>query len=129
MAASTTADLVIESVVRGHHVYKQIWTPLVGEELTLEREHHNIHDCYATTVIKDTMIVGRVPRQLSKAFWNFLAGGGLITCEVTGPRKKGKGLEVPCFYKLQGDRELISKLHKSNLYFVQLTFTLLPPLL
>ena len=48
----------IESVIRGHHV----WTPFEGEKLVLEREHHNSHDCYATTVMKDDVIVGRVLR-------------------------------------------------------------------
>ena len=28
---------ILESVIRGHHIYKQIWRPLVGEILTLER--------------------------------------------------------------------------------------------
>ena len=113
MASSGPVDFTVESVVRGHHIYKQVWTPVVGEELTLAREYHNLYDCYATTVNKDAAIVGRVPRELSKLFWNFLASGGLITCEVTGRRRKGKGLEVPCTYKLQGDEKLVSKLKKT----------------
>ena len=28
----------LESIIRGRHIYKQIWRPLVGEMLTLERE-------------------------------------------------------------------------------------------
>ena len=28
----------LESLIRGRHVYKQIWRPLVGEILTLERK-------------------------------------------------------------------------------------------
>ena len=27
---------ILESIIRGHHIYKQIWQPLVGEILTLE---------------------------------------------------------------------------------------------
>ena len=45
------------------------------------------------------MIVGRVPKELSKIFRIFMEGGGLIECEVTGRTKRGKGLEVPCMYK------------------------------
>ncbi len=96
MASSDHQVFTIDSVIRGLHVYKHVWTPVEGEELVLEQEHHNSYDRYATTVLKDGVIVGRVPRELSRVFWNFLASGGLITCEVTGSRKKGKGLEVPC---------------------------------
>ena len=41
---------------------QHVWTPFEGEKLVLEREHHNSYDCYATTVMKDDVIVGRVPR-------------------------------------------------------------------
>ena len=37
----------INSVVCGHHVYKDIWTPEIGEELTCRREVGNIHDLHA----------------------------------------------------------------------------------
>ena len=99
----------MESVIRGHHVYKHVWTPFEGEELVLEQEHHNSYDHYATKVMKDGVTVGRAPRELSRLFWNFIASGGVITCEVTGRRKKGKGLEVPCIYNLRGTKKLVSK--------------------
>ena len=38
------------SVIHGHHVYKDIWTPVVGEELNLIAEDSN--DKYAATVDK-----------------------------------------------------------------------------
>ena len=117
MAHSSSQELLdeftIDSVIRGHHVYKEIWTPFVGEELTLTQENGNCHDRYAITVEKENdMIVGRVPKELSKIFRIFMEGGGLIECEVTG-RKRGKGLEVPCTYKCHGSKQLISKLKKS----------------
>ena len=46
---------------------------LVGEELDLEREHGNSYDRYATTVKKGAVVVGRVPRELSKDFLVFLS--------------------------------------------------------
>ena len=35
--SSTTAELfTLESVVRGHHIYKRVWTPMLGEKLQIE---------------------------------------------------------------------------------------------
>ena len=113
MAESSSSYFTVDSVIRGHHIYKDVWTPYVGEELSLEQEHGNSHDFYATTVKKDGLIAGRVPRELSKLFWTFLSNGGQISCEVTGRRKRGRGLEVPCTYKIQGKDELVEKLKKS----------------
>ena len=39
-------ELRKDSVVRGHHVYKTVWTPVIGGELNLEREESNEHDEY-----------------------------------------------------------------------------------
>ena len=42
----------IQSCVRGYHVYKDIWTPSVGETLSCEREEDNTADPYAVAVKK-----------------------------------------------------------------------------
>ena len=36
--------------------------------------------------------------------------GGTGGCEITGRRKKGNGLEVPCIYSVYGPSELVKKL-------------------
>ena len=41
-----------ESVVRGHHIYKTSWTPVIGEELPAKREENNEHDEHAVAVRK-----------------------------------------------------------------------------
>ena len=41
----------MESVVRGHHIYKNVWTPFVGEVLHVEQEAHNPEDCFAVAVL------------------------------------------------------------------------------
>ena len=79
------------SVIHGHHVYKHVWTPTIGEELTLQQERNNRNDFYAVTAKKDAMVVGRVPRELPRAYWNCIQQGGHITCEVTAKRRKGRG--------------------------------------
>ena len=56
------ASSTFESIIRGHHIYKQIWRLLVGDILTLEREEGNNHDKFAVSLLKDATVVGHVPR-------------------------------------------------------------------
>jgi len=55
-----------ESVVRGHHVYKSVWTPFVGEILDTKREAVNSHDRRAVAVVRDSCVVGHLPQQYSR---------------------------------------------------------------
>ena len=87
-----------ESVVRGHHIYKDVWTPQLNEELQLQREPGNEHDRHAVAVVKSSTMVGHVPRTISRVCWFFLGRGGQIICRITGHRRYGNGLEVPCVY-------------------------------
>ena len=41
------------SVVKGHHVYKFVWTPVIGQELKTKLEEHNEHDKHAVAVLLD----------------------------------------------------------------------------
>lgn len=100
----------LESVIRGHHVYKAIWIPQHEELLGVAREDGNEHDHYAVRVFKSgTGTVGHVPREYSRMFYFFLQHCGIISCEVTGHRKKGHGLEVPCKYYLTGGEKMVMK--------------------
>ena len=101
---------VLNSVVRGHHVYKCIWTPSVGEKLPLVTEVGNLHDKYAVCIKKDGEIVGHVPRGISRTVWYFINHNGIGICEITGKRKHGVGLEVPCTYTFYGKQKLVDKL-------------------
>ena len=40
----------INSVVRGHYIYKDIWMPEIREELMCQKEVGNIHDLHAVAV-------------------------------------------------------------------------------
>ena len=48
-------------VVRGHHIYKSVWTPVLGEELECRKETNNSSDPYAIAVLKTAAIVGHIP--------------------------------------------------------------------
>ena len=100
-----------ESVIRGHHIFKYVWTLCLGEILLVGKEAGNHHDRYAVALLKaDRTPVGHVPREFSRNFWHYLSHGGKISCEVTGRRKYGKGLEVPCVYKFLGSEKLVKKM-------------------
>ena len=93
----------LQSVVRGHHVYKVVWTPVIGEELSVKSEENNDHDRRAIAVMKDREVIGHVPRELSKILYFFLRRSeSSVSCVITGIRKYGVGLEVPCIYKING---------------------------
>ena len=47
--------------MRGHHVYKEIWTPVIDEDLMCEREPSNSVDPYAVAVIKRLEFSGSGP--------------------------------------------------------------------
>ena len=79
------------SVVRGHHVYKNVWTPSIGERLQLRRQDDNDYDNHAVSVVKAKTIVGHVPREMLRTFWHFIMHGGSIRCEITGRRTLGEG--------------------------------------
>ncbi len=100
------------SVVRGHHIYKASWTPKIGEEHPLKTEERNDHDNHAVAVMKNDNVVGNVPRSISKVTWFFLKRSGKVTCRITGKRKYGVGLEVPCVYTYSGPSRIVSKLRR-----------------
>ena len=104
-------DFTVDSVVRGHHAYKSIWTPFLEEVLRVEMEERNKEDRYAVAILKDSgVVVGHVPCSFSKPFYFFLRHGGSIECKITGHRKFRNGLEVPCTYTLSGKPKYIKRL-------------------
>ena len=71
---------MLESDVRGFHVNRAAWTPVLGEELTAEKESSNSEDPFALKRGGET--VGHVAREISKIYWLFIHRGSL-TAEVT----------------------------------------------
>ena len=94
----------IDSMVRGYHVYKSVWLPVIVEQLVLEKEPAtaNPHDEVAVTMIKDSLIAGG-----PHFVWKFIhrSHGILLHDEVLSSavwhllyywEKEGrKGLEIP----------------------------------
>ena len=86
---SETEHLCFESTVRGHHVYKRMWTPLIGELLQTVAEAGNGHDRFAVAVEKDDDVVGHVPREISKVAWFFIQHGREVTWQKAEVRRPG----------------------------------------
>ena len=117
MASSVDEETyALESVVRGHHVYKACWDPVIGESLQVHCQGNNSHDAYAVATSRNGNVVGHVPIEFSRVTWYFLQHGGRISCEITGRRKISavalKGLVVPCTYTYFGKPVMIKKLVK-----------------
>jgi len=69
----------IDSAVRGFHVYKDVWSPSIHEQLRTTQELGNPEDEYAVAVVKDddssssttgTITVGHVPKEISRTCWS-----------------------------------------------------------
>jgi len=105
-------------VVRGYHVYKDIWEATRGEVLTCARETGNVFDPFAVSVLKGYTVAGHVPRKISAICSLFIQRGGMIRCKVTGSRQYSSdisqgGLEIPCLLIFMGDSKYIEKVKKA----------------
>ena len=118
MASLVVAELsvvfIMESCVRGHHVYQNTWAPIHRERLRCSRERGNRADTFAVAVVKGEDTVGHVPRRFSCATNLFIQSGKVVACERHGNRRYSHdlpqgGMEIPCVYTFSGAPDLIDK--------------------
>ena len=105
---------MVESCIRGYHVFQHIWAPIHGEVLSCSREHGNRSDPFAVALKKGEDIVGHVPRRFSCARSLFLQSGGLLVCKVSGDRRYSRdlpqgGMEIPRVCTFSGAPDLVHK--------------------
>ena len=98
-------QLEVKAMVRGYHIYKDIWEATLEENLECQRESGKIHDIYAVAVLKSGLVVGHVPKRIS-SICSFLRHGGSIHCILSGAKRYSAdleqgGLEVPCILKFK----------------------------
>ena len=107
---------LLELAVCGYHVYKEIWSSILGEELQCFCEIGSIHDLYAVKVVKTGMgTVGHLPKEISMPCHLFLRKGGSIGCTIAGVRQYSVdlpqgSLEIPCKLMFTGERKSVDKL-------------------
>lgn len=69
--------------------------------------------------VSQSMIVGYIPRIISRMYWYFLIHEGSILCEVVGTRRHSSdllqgGLEIPCFLHFwHEDKHIIQTLRNT----------------
>ena len=56
---------ILDSCVRGYHVYKDLWNATPGEALTFIRERGNRNDVFAVVAQSYGNIVGHIPWLIS----------------------------------------------------------------
>ena len=81
-----------DNCIRGYHIYQNIWNAEVDEHFVCEREPLNPSDRYAVAVLKDGVVVGHLPRHLSRILSLFLLKDGTIDCVVIGGRRYSSDL-------------------------------------
>jgi len=116
-SSSSSDSFEYHSCIRGYHEYKSIWDASIGEVVNCSREPDNVHDDNAVSVVRRGIIVGHVPRYLSRGFSLFLEMGGSISATVVSTRRYSRdlpqgGLEIPCQYLLQGPTEETKNIRK-----------------
>ena len=102
--------------LRGFHVYKEVWSPIVGEQLKCCYERNNCYDRYAIAATKRLRgrladsAGGHSPGEIFRATRFFLLRGEVVCGKVIGKNHRGSplvqgGLEIP----LQGTAEMDPK--------------------
>ena len=61
MAGSSCNDAIFlySNVIKGHHVYKTIWKPIIGECNDVHIEPSNRYDPFAVCIKKDGQVIGQ----------------------------------------------------------------------
>ena len=116
-----------ESVARGHHIYKKVWKPVVGEKLTCKhdtREEAKLYDEFSVGIYilstasssQDQELVGHLPIELSFLLCKFLSREGCsLEFSSTGARFLEDGLVVPGRYTaLSNDKKMVAIPHRER---------------
>ena len=124
-----TVEISHETQIKGHHVYKDIWAPELGEHLEVQCEPENPVDTFAVCLKTSTeTIVGHLEKgksgRFAKTIFYYLRSHPQANCtaKVTGKRFNlgdGEGLQVSCILQFTGERKFISVLKEQfNLFFL-----------
>ena len=109
--------ILLQSYVRGYHVYMNIWNATINDFLQFKIEENNEFDHWAVALLHDDCleekVVGHAPIHLSKIFYRFLKlPFSSISAVVIGKRVNrgaGDGLKQDSSeYRFFGDKRAVS---------------------
>ena len=80
------ASFEIEAMVKGYHIFKDVWSAVIDEESPYKREDGNRFDPFAVAVCNGDIVIGHVPRKISSVCSLYIHRGGEIHCRVAGSR-------------------------------------------
>ena len=113
--------LNLETFIKGHHVYKDIWTPKQGKQLDALMGPDNRMYKFAVCVKINQKIVGYLKKgasgRFAKAIVYLLRSDAYSSAwaKVIGKRcnlGNGEGMQVPCKLSLSGQPKFVSSLRK-----------------
>ena len=89
----------VTSIIRDHHVYKEVWDAAIGEMLEAasdDREAAKEYDKYAVALYKKDILVGYIPIEISSLSFHFINQDAVnkIKALTTGKRQREIGLVV-----------------------------------
>ena len=127
-------QIEFKTAIRGHHVYKQTWTPRMGEILQCRKDNRQEaldHDVHAVGVYtsgsteEEPMLVGHVPIELSMLLSRFLNASEMNTLEVKvcGKRRREVGLVIPGNYTARTKSRSYSKILDRELNVLKVKYS------
>ena len=114
----------VNCCVRGYHIFKSLWDAPIGSILSAKHEDDPqslVHGKYAFALINsESVIVGQLPKFMSKLAHFFVKHAGKIRCEITGSKRYSSdleqgGLEIPAKIIFQNSNERIIEEMKKKL--------------
>ena len=102
------------SDVRGHYVYKTVWTPFIGETLAINCEEDNLHDRYSVVVYLNDSVVRHLLYH-----GPYLRFHGVSSYMVTTKDEYTPGLEYTFRLLFEGRRLCLNPSNPPTLYLRQ----------
>ena len=99
---NTNKTFQFTAAVRGYHVFRKIWEPVIEEELKCAHEVGNEYDVFSIKTYQGSeKTVGYLPREISRATKFLLDRGATVNAKLSSKHYKKSpsfqgGLEVAC---------------------------------